>query len=126
MLFILKLINQFFDDNPLACCSEEISKVKKLLSDDDKLKLSQKTSSISVQVSKNKYYFKAKVIVPNNYPLERIALEDIDSNFPRVFKAWFSEQAKEIARRCVEPPIRPKPNQPPFQPRPSLASAIGE
>ena len=106
VLFILKFINQFFDDNPLACCSEEISEVKKLLGEDDKFKLSQKTSSICVQVSKNKYFFKAKIKVPNNYPLERITLENIESNFPRIFKAWFSEQAKEIARRCVEPPLK--------------------
>ena len=89
------------------------------------IKLSQKTSSISVQVTKNKYYFKTKVTVPNNYPSEKITFDNIDSNFPRIFKTWFFEQAKEIARRCVEPPLKPKPKDPPFEPRPSLGPAIG-
>lgn len=29
-------------------------------------------------------------------------------------------QAKEIARRCVEPPLKKKPKDPPFKPSPSL------
>ena len=119
VLPILKLIGQFIDDNPLVCCSEEISKVKELLSDQDTLKLSQKTSSLSLKLFKKNYYFKTKIKVPNNYPVERITLENIESNFPRVFKVWFAEQAKELARRCVEPPLKSKPNAPPFQPRPS-------
>ena len=46
VLFILKFINQFFDDNPLACCSEEISEVKKLLGEDNKFKLSQHLNTV--------------------------------------------------------------------------------
>lgn len=125
VLFILKLIGQFLDDNPLACCSEEITKVKEMLGDNDKLKLSQKTSSIHLCLTQNEYYFKLKITVPNQYPKERIKLSAIESNFPRVFKVWFAEQAKEIARRCVEPPaIKPKPNQPPFVAKPSLEPAV--
>ena len=75
------------------------------------IKLSQKTSSISVQVAKNKYYFKTKIAVPNNYPSEKITFDNVDSNFPRIFKTWFLEQTKEIARRCVEPPLKPKPKE---------------
>lgn len=127
ILPVLKLINKFLDDNPLSCCAEEISDVKKLLGDDGKLKLSQKTSSVSLHVSKNNYFFKCKVQVPNDYPKESITIEDVDSNFPRVFKVWFKEQGKEIARRCVEPPLAKKrpPNAPPFQPRPSLLPTVG-
>lgn len=125
VLFILKLINQFFDDNPLSCVAEEISHIKRLLGNEDKLKLSQKTSSLTLVVTKNKYYLKTKVNVPNNYPSDRITLESAETNFPRVFKAWFVEQAKEIVRRCVEPPLKPKPNQPPFEPKPSLEPAVG-
>ena len=73
-LVILKFINQFFEDNPLSCCSEEISKCKKIINEDegDKLKLSQKNSSITVNVIKNKYYVKAKVIVPHDYPEKQV------------------------------------------------------
>ena len=48
----------------------------------------------------------------------------IECNFPRVFRAWFTEQGREVARRCVQPPLRPKPKDPPFAPRPSLAPAV--
>jgi hypothetical protein len=125
VLLILKFINQFFDDNPLACCSEEIANVKKLLGDEGTIKLSQKNSSLTLHVVQKKYYLKTRVVIPNNYPSERIVLEDVESNFPRVFKVWFFEQAKEIARRCVDPPMKPKPNLPPFQPKPSLEPAVG-
>ena len=51
-------------------------------------------------------------------------MESSDCNFPRVFRVWFVEQAKEIARRCVVPPLRPKPKDPPFQVKPSLGPAV--
>ena len=127
VLMILKFITQFLDDNPLACCSEEISKVKKILAEDGKIKLSQKTSSINLHVIKNDYFYKCKVKVPNEYPKVRVSLEEVESNFPRVFKVWFTEQAKELARRCVEPPLRkgPAKNERPFEPKPSLEATVG-
>ena len=33
-------------------------------------------------------------------------------------------QARELARRCVEAPLKPKPNAPPFVARPSLEPAV--
>lgn len=45
----------------------------------------------------------------------------IDTNFSPYFQRHIIAQAKEIARQCVEPPLRKrKPNEPPFQPSPSL------
>ena len=41
-----------------------------------------------------------------------------------MFKVWFVEQAREIARRCVQPPLRPRPKDPPFEPRPSLRRVL--
>ena len=38
----------------------------------DKFKLSQKTSSVSIHVARGKYYFKAKVTVPNDYPEKQV------------------------------------------------------
>ena len=52
------------------------------------------------------------------------SLSETETNFPRVFKAWFVEKAREIARQCVEPPKKPKPNAPPFVKKPSLQPAI--
>lgn len=124
VLPVLKFIHQFFEDNPLACCSEEIANVKKLLGPEDKVKLSQKTSAVNVHIVKQKYFFKSKVIVPNDYPISQVTLENVESNFPRVFRVWFCEQAKEIARRCVEAPLKPRPNARPFEPKPSLEPTV--
>ena len=52
------------------------------------------------------------------------SISDTESNFPRVFKVWFIEKTRDIARQCVEPPLRPKPKDPPFVKRPSLEPAI--
>ncbi len=52
------------------------------------------------------------------------SFDKIECNFPRVFKTWFAEQAREVARRCVQPPLKPRPKAPPFTPRPSLAPAV--
>jgi len=121
---ILKMIGQFIDDNPLACCYEEVTKVKSLLDQDQStLKLSQKTSSMSLHIVKDKYFFKCKISVPNDYPTESVLIEKVESNYPRVFKVWFAQQAKEIARRCVQPPLKPKLNDPIFEPKPSLEPA---
>ena len=55
----------------------------------------------------------------------QVIIEKADCNFPRVFRTWFVENAKELARRCVEAPKKPKPNAPPFSPKPSLEIAVG-
>lgn len=48
-------------------------------------------------------------------------IQDINTNFPSAFFRHIYAQAQEIARQCVEPPLKkPKPNEPPFKPSPSL------
>merc|ERR1712223_2369516 len=78
---------------------------------------------MSLQIVKGKYFFKCKICVPNDYPTESVLIEKVESNYPRVFKVWFAQQAKEIARRCVQPPLKPKLNDPIFEPKPSLEHA---
>ncbi len=69
----VKFINQFFEDNPLSVCSDELSECKKMLEDGvDKFKLSQKTSSVALHVAKGKYFFKARVTVPHEYPAKQV------------------------------------------------------
>nr|CAD7432232.1 unnamed protein product [Timema monikensis] len=52
-------------------------------------------------------------------------LEDVETNFPPLFLCFFTGQTKEIARQCVEPPLRSKgKQQPPFKPRPSLQPVV--
>jgi len=123
-LFVIKFISKFIDENPLCCCSDEIAKVKSLLGQDDVMKLSQKSSTVTITVNKENYFLSCKVTIPHNYPVERVNVDATACNFPRVFRVWFVENAKELARRCVEAPLKPKPNQPPFVARPSLQEAV--
>ena len=69
------------DEHPLCCCVDEITKIKQLMDSDkasegnanpeqvtkDKLKLSQKTSTISLHVYKNEYFIKTKIKIPEDY-----------------------------------------------------------
>ncbi|CAB4064353.1 Serine/threonine-protein kinase PRP4 homolog [Lepeophtheirus salmonis] len=113
-------------ENPLICCSGEISRIRDKLDDSkDKLKLSQKSSSISLSIStSNKYVYKLKIVIPFEYPNQQIQLEDIHTNFPRVFKVWFTEQSREISRRCVTAPLLKKKSPTPFVPSPSLETVV--
>ncbi|XP_069703326.1 uncharacterized protein [Periplaneta americana] len=125
VLPVLKFIRNFIDENPLSCCYNEIATIKKNLSETDELKLKQKTSSLNLKISQGGYYFKTRILVPDNYPEHSISLEDVDTNFPPLFQRYFLGQSKEIARQCIESPIRPKAkNQPPFRPSPSLQPVV--
>ncbi|GJQ74975.1 hypothetical protein Trydic_g9600 [Trypoxylus dichotomus] len=90
----------------------------------DELKLKQKTSTIVLKIINDRYYLDVKVIVPDNYPAQAINLQDIDANFPPSFNHHMFSQAREIARQCVEPPLKRKPNAPPFKPAPSLKQSV--
>lgn len=46
------------------------------------------------------------------------------TNFTTSLNTHIIAQAKEIARRCVDPPLKPKKNDPPFKPCPSLMKTI--
>ena len=70
-----RFIDKFFEENPLSCCAEEISRIKSKLTGEDKLKLSQKNRSITLAVWKDKYFLKAKFTVPPDYPETRIGLD---------------------------------------------------
>jgi len=65
---VLKFVRNFIEENPLICCYEEISTLKKLLGDKDELKLKQKNSSINLTLHQDLYHFKIKLEVPDNYP----------------------------------------------------------
>jgi hypothetical protein len=53
------------------------------------------------------------------------SLEDVETNFPPLFERYFIGQSKEIARQCVEPPVKSKAtNQTPFRPSPSLQPVV--
>ncbi|XP_066993090.2 uncharacterized protein [Anabrus simplex] len=121
----LKFIRNFIDENPLSCCFDEIAAIKKDLTDCDELKLKQKNSSLDLKVVQGHYSLQARISVPDNYPESAVCLGNIDTNFPKLFKLFFSGQAKELARQCVEPPLNPKrKDNAPFKPSPSLQRVV--
>lgn len=120
VLPILKFIRNFIEENPLICCYDEISTLKKFLEEEDELKLRQKNSTISLKVQRELYYFKAKIEVPDNYPTTCVNVGDVDTNFPLLLTRYLLGQGKELGRRCVEPPLKKQSQQTPFTPSPSL------
>lgn len=46
------------------------------------------------------------------------------TNFSAALNTHIIAQAKEIARKCVEPPLKKNKNEAPFQPTPSLKKTI--
>lgn len=123
ILLVLKFVRNFIDENPLCCCSEEISEVKRTVAhESDYIKLRQKNSSLTLSATEGPYTGKYSVGVPDDYPETRVSISEVSSNFPPVMRRWLVAQAQEIARRCVEPPSKPRPKDPPFVRRPSLLS----
>ncbi|XP_012278338.1 uncharacterized protein LOC105698565 [Orussus abietinus] len=120
VLPVLKFIRCFIDENALICCYDEIASIKKLLWKEDELKLKQKASTIGIKVHQGGYYFKAKLSIPDNYPDTAVSIGDAETNFPPLFARYLVAQGKELGRRCIEPPLKKKPNQAVFQPSPSL------
>ncbi|XP_008192661.2 uncharacterized protein LOC663687 [Tribolium castaneum] len=124
VLNVIKFLRSFIDENPLSCCYDEINFLKKTLNENDELKLKQKTSSIVLKVKNKSYFVHCRVVVPDDYPVKAIDIQDVSTNFSPSFNRHMIGQAKEIARKCVEPPLKKKPNEPPFQPSPSLKKSV--
>lgn len=124
VLNTVKFIRNFIDENPLFCCYDEINKLRALIGPGDEFKLKQKSSSIILKVNKSKYYINCKIVVPDDYPLSAIDIEYADTNFSPALEKHMISQAKEIARKCVEPPLKRKPKEPEFKPSPSLQKPV--
>ncbi|CAH0560228.1 unnamed protein product [Brassicogethes aeneus] len=124
ILNVIKFVRNFIEENPLSCCYDEISVLKKKLSDKDEFKLRQKASSIYLKVNNNGYYLTCKILIPDDYPTISVDLQDVVTNFSPIFNKHMICQAKELARRCVEAPLKKKPNEPPFQAKPSLQGSV--
>lgn len=69
VLQVLRFVQTFIDENPLCCCSEEISNIKKkLIAGSDELKLRQKSSSVVLIVREGGYRIRYNISVPQDYP----------------------------------------------------------
>ncbi|XP_031565079.1 uncharacterized protein LOC116300360 isoform X2 [Actinia tenebrosa] len=125
-VFLLVLfLRKFLDENPLIVCSEELAYVKdKLITHKDQFKVKQKTGVISICINQNSYFMNLKLTIPDDYPDEAVSIEPKQSNFPKSLEKVFVGQAVDMARQCVQAPIRKNPKAPPFVPKPSLKDCV--
>ncbi|EDS37774.1 conserved hypothetical protein [Culex quinquefasciatus] len=125
VMSMLKFVDGYLRENPLCIVTQEIFGVKKLLEGTGgELKLRQKSSSVSLMARGGPYYFGAKFHVPEEYPVQRIQWEDCDCNLPQALIRFVNGQSKEIARQCVEAPLRKLKTDQEFQPKPSLERTL--
>ncbi|XP_041452763.1 uncharacterized protein LOC121405854 [Lytechinus variegatus] len=121
ILHVVKFVQQFLADNPFSVCSEEVSFIKReLITEKDEIKMKQKSGVIVITIREAEYFMKFRLKVPDLYPEQQIVLENVENNFPELFHKMFLAQTEEMARRCVQPPLKRKPKDPPFEPSPSL------
>ncbi|RUS76937.1 hypothetical protein EGW08_015310 [Elysia chlorotica] len=121
VVHIVQFVSNFLDENPLCVCADEISLVKgKLCGAKDEVKLKQKTSQVVLKICQEEYFLNLRMTIPDDYPLRQIVPEITDHNFPEFLRTNFQAQATEAARQCVQPPLKKKPKDPPFVPKPSL------
>lgn len=120
IIHLVKFVKNFIIDNPLCVCSDEILSLKRLLKDGDEIKLKQKLSKIILKLKEESYMLNVTFTVPNDYPTSRIEVAITDHNLPEFLKVNCESQCQEIARKSVQPPLKRKPSDPPFQPSPCL------
>ncbi|XP_037818986.1 uncharacterized protein LOC119608585 [Lucilia sericata] len=126
---VLQFLQQYVKDNALCVCFDEIQQLRKDLGANapaDQLKIKQKASTVLFTAKGGEYYYRVKAIVPEDYPRHCIDLQEQQTNLPAVLLRYLNGQSREIARQCVEPPLRmPKGKTlADFQPVPSLYRAL--
>uniref|UniRef100_A0AAG5D2W0 RING-type domain-containing protein n=1 Tax=Anopheles atroparvus TaxID=41427 RepID=A0AAG5D2W0_ANOAO len=121
---ILIFISDYLADNPLCIVLNELQNIRLRLSNSGELKLKQKTSSVNLYTRGGQYFYKATFTVPQNYPAERILWDACKSNLPYTLLLFVDGQAKEIARQCVEAPLRKQTANESFEVKPSLQRTL--
>jgi len=125
IMHVLLFVAAFLDENPLCVCSDEISWLKQnCLKQTDRIKLNQQMSQVIVKFKEGSYKMTFQLTVPDNYPFDNLGIECIENLFPADFHNMIKMQAIEIARKCVTPPIKPKPKQPKWKLTPSVKPVI--
>uniref|UniRef100_A0A336K616 CSON000972 protein n=1 Tax=Culicoides sonorensis TaxID=179676 RepID=A0A336K616_CULSO len=125
ILPLLKFLSKTLNENPLCICYDEVVALKQLcVGTQSEIKLKQKKTSVGLNARAEKYYFKLDAFIPSDYPHSRPEWTSFESNFPDMLTRYLNGQAKEIVRRCIEPPLRQVKDAPPFTVRPSLEKAF--
>lgn len=129
VLPVARFICDYLDANPLCVCAEEISDLRKEASvnteNGEFLTVKQKQNLVHLRAQERAYFVEARMTVDEQYPESSVSTS-FETNLPALFQRFLAGQTKEIARRCVQPPLlrRKKGEKPPpvvqFEPRPSL------
>lgn len=123
----INFLNNYLLKNPLCVIYNEIKQVHKFVEneklDRDQIQLiiKQKASTIKFISRKNDFYYKLNVQIPEDYPLNQVQWLQFSSNLPCVMTNYIDGQAREIARKCVEPPVN---NTVEFRSKPSFLETI--
>ena len=72
-LWVLRFCAKFLEDTPLCVCSGEISRLRAQLGEQDSLRLSQKSATVTVTVGCQGYFLTARCTVPPDYPLKQVS-----------------------------------------------------
>lgn len=109
-LLVISFAQQYLSDNPLCVCLDEIKQLRTDIktpgSIESLLKLKQKNHSVELVAKGGRYSYKVTAVIPDSYPMKSVDLCGQDSNLPAVLVRYLNGQSREIARQCVEPPIR--------------------
>ncbi|XP_017047352.1 uncharacterized protein LOC108092327 [Drosophila ficusphila] len=108
-LLVLTFAQQYLSDNPLCVCLDEIKQLRadiKAGGTESQLKLKQKNRSVELVAKGGPYIYRVTAVVPDSYPMQSVDLRGQESNLPAVLVRYLNGQSREIARQCVEPPIR--------------------
>lgn len=127
-LRVLAFAQQYLLDNPLCVCLDEIKQLRTDLKTPEitpyaasQLKLRQRTSCVELIARGGGYVYRVTAAVPDTYPEQSVELRGQESNLPNVLVRYLNCQSREIARQCVEPPLRlNKDELANFRPRRSL------
>lgn len=117
---LVKYAAKTLEENPLCVCYEEVIRLRQ--SQSAEIRLKQKKASLKFRANGGKYSFGLTIQVPEDYPNSRPTWDSYDTNFPSVIYRFLDGQAREIVRRCIEPPLRTTPNA--FKITPSLFRAL--
>lgn len=121
---LLKFAAKTLEENPLCICYDEIIQLKELIANTkSELKLKQKKAQIYLSAKGGNYHFTLNVSVPLDYPFSRPTWDDFTTNFPGILCRFLNGQAKEIVRKCIEPPLRGNPAD--FKVKPSIYRTLG-
>lgn len=123
IIHLIYFIHQFILNNPLCICADEVRHLKNNVVETNRgdwLKIKQKLSSILVRFQQQRYHIEAKLVIPHDYPISSVTTDITKTNFPDTLNKTLIGFCEEIARQCIEKPLKVKPKDPPFVPKPSL------